>query len=708
MESDEQVNEHLKMQFKILQEQQQKRMQNLLEKKKEKQQSLTQGHPDGQKDIFGVSDDLALSTLDCPVAKEDFSKRLLEDEIEQLREQLRETVDENGRLYRLLKERDFEIKQLQKKIEEERLAMMGTGGLTGDVAASKIVQLAKQNRHLTAEAEKEKAKVKQLSHRIKELEKELHLSAAMLQSHGGKDGRPVRQTADGPLSPEMKALQDKLSAANLKVSECRNQLQTTKQELRVAQKLLGSEVGEDVNVQNLMSNPGMWRGRAQQILVLQGKVRELECQLGHAKNGTSLSCGDEDPTILTSPGKRSAQRNLQRIQSLEREKKEALEKLTSEHSSLQKDHEEVKKKLDASKARSQVLSSEVKTLKEQIATLLDKGKHDDELIDALMSQQKEMQVILKNLSQQEERNKECQQSLGKQLNVQEQKQNCVIEQLRQTLAEREAQVRALEENLISQVSHQQRLHRSEEGGSDSASTLSAESLEEENCTSASRKGDRVGRNTSTRITSNMGHTLVESAETSIPATDSSGRPVETNDLEAKDWKVQIAEYKALCLAAELERDKLVQLVGVLQKRVDDSSARVWAAEKQLQEQQRKSIALEQQLEKLRAEAGKNSVVSKAPFKGKAGQSNSSTRLSWSASEKKDPPSAELTEVPLESQIEDLSARLTVQMDENAGLKTALENLMKIKEEDFRAYQETMGQVKEIFLQALRQQKQERS
>ncbi|XP_077159115.1 coiled-coil domain-containing protein 13 isoform X2 [Paroedura picta] len=707
MDSDEQVNEHLKIQFKTLQEQQQKRMQNLLEKKKEKQQSPTKGHPDGQKDIFGVPDDLALSTLDCQVAKEDFSKRLLEDENEQLQQQLRETVDENGRLYRLLQERDFEIKQLQKKIEEERMALMGTGGLTGDVAASKIVQLAKQNRHLTAEAEKEKAKVKQLNHRIKELEKELHLATTVLQSHGGKDGQPVRKTAEGPLSPEMKSLQEKLSAANLKVSEYRNQLQTMKQELKVAQKLLGSEVGEDVSVQHLMSNPGSWRGRAQQILVLQGKVRELESQLGHGKSGTSLSCEEDDAAVLAGPGKKSAQRNALRIRSLEREKKEALEKLTGEHSALQKDHEEMKKKLDASKARNQVLSGEVKTLKEQISTLLDKGKHDDELIDALMSQQKEMQVILKNLSQQEERSKECQQSLGQRLNVQGQQQNCIIEQLRQTLAEREAQVRELEEK-VGQLTLQLRPRRPDEGRSDSASTLSTESLEEENSTSASGKGDYVGRNTSARIMSHMGHTLVDSAATSCPSTVSLGsvRPVEPDDLEAKAWKVQIAEYKALCLAAELERDRLVQLVGVLQKRLDESSAKVWEAEKKLQEEQRKSIALEQQLEKLRTEARKNSSQPKS--KGKAGQPLSNTRLSWSANEKKDPPSDELTEAPLESQIEDLSTRLAVQMDENAGLKTALENLLKIKEEDFRVYQESMGQVKEIFLQALRQQKQERS
>ncbi|XP_048366342.1 coiled-coil domain-containing protein 13 isoform X2 [Sphaerodactylus townsendi] len=706
MESDEQVNENLKMQLKTLQEQQQKRLQILLEKKKEKQQNLTKGQTDGPKDIFGVPDDLALSTLDCHVPKEDFGKRLLEDEIEQLHQQLRETVDENGRLYRLLKERDFEIKQLQKKIEEERLALMGTGGLPGDVAASKIVQLAKQNRHLTAEAEKGKTKVKQLNNRIKELEKELHLSKATVQSLGGKGGQPVLKTAEGPLSPEVKTLQDKLSAANLKVSEYRNQLQTMKQELKVVQKLLGSEVGEEVSVQNLMSNPGSWRGRAQQILVLQGKVRELENQLGRSKSSPSLSYGDQDACVLTEPGRKFDQRNLQRIRSLEREKKEALEKLTSEYSTLQRDHEEVKRKLEASKARNQVLSSEVKTLKEQISTLLDKGKHDDELIDALMSQQKEMQIILKNLSQQEERNKECRQSLGQQLNVQGQKQSCIIEQLKQTLAEREARVRELEEK-VGQLPLQH-LHRREEGRSDSASSLSAESLEEEHRTSASRKEDHIGRNTSVRIVSHMGHTLVDSAATSSSATVSPVRPLELDNSDVKAMTVQITEYRALCQAAEAERDRLVEMVGVLQKRVDESCTKVWEAEKKLQEQQRKTVALEQQLETLKTDAGKHSRAPKPPSKGKAGQPSGSTRLSWSTNEKQDPLPAELSEVPPESQIEDLSTRLTVQLDENAGLKAALENLRKIKEEDFRAYQETMGQIKEIFLQALRQHKQEKS
>lgn len=61
-----------------------------------------------------------------------------------------------------------------------------------------------------------------------------------------------------------------------------------------------------------------------------------------------------------------------------------MQKLTIDYEVLFEEHSDAKKKLEASKARNKVLSTEVKALKSQISTLLDKGKHDDELVDALL------------------------------------------------------------------------------------------------------------------------------------------------------------------------------------------------------------------------------------------------------------------------------------------------------------------------------------
>ncbi|XP_065438683.1 coiled-coil domain-containing protein 13 isoform X4 [Chrysemys picta bellii] len=719
MESDKGLNENLKIQFKALQEQQQKRLQNVMEKKKEKQHGQ-KGSNNNPKETFGVHDDLNLFKVDGQLSNEEISKRLLEDENEQLQDQLREVVDENGRLYKLVRERDFEIRQLQKKMEEERLALKGMSGLAGDVAATKIVELSKKNRELTAETESEKAKVKQLNNKVKELEKELQTALGKIQSLGGNDSGIKqsmlrRMEGNSPGSPELKALQEKLTAANFKAMELRNQLQTTKQELKMMQKLLASEVGEDVNIQNLLTISGSWRGRAQQILVLQGKLRELENQLGQGKSRASVSNADEEMLALTDPRKLSAQeKNLLRIRSLEKEKKEALEKLSGEHNTLQKDHEDVKKKLDASKARNKVLSNEVKALKGQILTLLEKGKHDDELIDALLNEQKQMHEILKHLSLQDEKNKESQQSLGQHLNSEAQKQSSLIGQLQQMVAEREAKIKELEEEMGLLTLQHQKKETIEEGSSDVADSPSSEHLEEQSFTlikPPASAGDHVGRIGSARTVSKMGHTLVESAATKpSPPSNSvaSGRLADTESPDLKVLQTQITEYKALCHAAEVERERLTELVTVLQKRVVESSDKVLEAEKKLQEERRRSVILEQHLEKMKMDAGKNSNNQKPFPRNKTGQSANSSRHTLTASDRKDLTAAQLSEVPLKSQIEELTTRLTIQLDENEALKTALESTVNMKEEDFKLYQETMGQVKEIFLQALRQQKQEKN
>nr|XP_030120019.3 coiled-coil domain-containing protein 13 isoform X6 [Taeniopygia guttata] len=584
MEPDGKVNEDFKSQFKAYQEQQQRRLQNLKEMKKEKQ--------DRQKDTGSTKETIrALSDLNLfkkgPPVNEDASKSLLEAENEQLQDQLREVRDENCRLYRLVSEKDFEIKELQRRVREERLALSGVSGLAGDVAATKIVELAKKNREVTAEFESERAKVKQLNHRVKELERELQAATEKIHSLGG-DAAGIKESTlkmlEGNLAenPEVKALQEKLSTANVKVTEYRNQLQNLKQELKLTQKILAKEVGEDVNIQNLMANSGNWRGRAQQILLLQTKVQELEHKLSHQKIRASLLEVDEGLLAFPDPRKLSVQeKNLLKIRSLEKEKKESLEKLSEQHSTLQKNHEELKKKLDASKARNQMLCAEVRTLKGQIGTLLEKGKHDDELIDALLSQQKQMQEILKGLSQKEDVNKGSQEMMGQHLEPEIQKKGTLIDELSKLVVDRERKVQMLEKE-IGQLILQDKSGAahppcSEHSGSPEGSGSS-----------------RAGR--------------TESAWSA--GTDSSSREALLG---------QIKRQSALCQAAKAEREKLLELVAVLEKRVEEISNNILETEKKLQEEEWQSDSLEQQLEKLQVDAGSSTSAQELALRSRKGE-----------------------------------------------------------------------------------------
>ncbi|XP_048166713.1 coiled-coil domain-containing protein 13 isoform X3 [Corvus hawaiiensis] len=698
MEPDIKVNEDFKSQFKAYQEQQQRRLQNVMERKKEKQNS--QRDTGSTRETLRALNDLNLFKIGPPV-NEDASKSVLEAENEQLQDQLREVWDENCRLYKLVSEKDFEIKQLQKTVQEERLALSGVSGLAGDVAATKIVELAKKNREITAEAESERTRVKQLNHKVKELERELQAAAEKIRSLGG-DAAGIKESTlkmlEGNLaeSPEVKALQEKLNAAHLKVTEYRNQLQSVKQELKLTQKLLANEVGEDVNIQSLLTRSGSWRGRAQQILLLQTKVRELEHKLNENKIRASLFEMEEGFLPFAGPRKLSIQeKNVLKIRSLEKEKKDSLEKLARQHNALQKSHEELKKKLDASRARNQMLCGEVKMLKEQIGTLLEKGKHDDELVDALLSQQKQMQEILKGLSQKEEENKESRQIMGHHLNNEIQQQNSLIEQLRELVAEREAMVKTLEEK-IGQLTHQKKSAHPWDGSGSaypSPSEHSGAPVEAGSC--------EPGRTESAWAVSTMGHRLVESAATEpfflrddIPP----GR------VAGQGWEVLQAEInRALFQATEVERDRLLELVTVLQKRVEESSDRVLEAEQKLQEERWRSDILEQQLEKLQVDSGSSTTAQKPPLRSTTGLSGLPLHVS-----DRNELSAALSKLPLEFQVKELITRLGLQLDENKALKATLENTLKKREEDFQLYQDTMKEVKNRFSRLVQQQKQEKS
>ncbi|GAB1598061.1 hypothetical protein Ahia01_000083000, partial [Argonauta hians] len=99
---------------------------------------------------FGAGDNLNLQLSDLPEYSPVVEEVSVDDSGE--KDIIRGLKDENGRLNQLVKEKQFEIKQLRKEINFQNNGMKLTE-ITNETAAFKIVELSKKLRQAVADLE---------------------------------------------------------------------------------------------------------------------------------------------------------------------------------------------------------------------------------------------------------------------------------------------------------------------------------------------------------------------------------------------------------------------------------------------------------------------------------------------------------------------------------------------------------------------------
>ncbi|CAG9800376.1 unnamed protein product [Chironomus riparius] len=178
------------------------------------------------------------------------------------------------------------------------------------------------------------------------------------QYERSKDPEPVQLS-------EVQMLTENLERTKKKLFEASNFNLQLKNELKIAHKCLQHEIGTDsVNFSQILNSTSNWRGRAQQIQMLQSKIAELRDKLENTETDSF------DANSLP----------LRRMESV---RKHEIDSLTKELDDCKNELDDLKYKVSALKIRNKNLSEEANNYKFKTLDLMEKSRNDDDYIKCL-------------------------------------------------------------------------------------------------------------------------------------------------------------------------------------------------------------------------------------------------------------------------------------------------------------------------------------
>ncbi|KAL2917242.1 hypothetical protein HK105_203307 [Polyrhizophydium stewartii] len=303
-----------------------------------------------------------------------------------LRARLAQLEQANSQLKFDLRNRDKEIKSLRKEMTAG-ITLAGTEDAIAETISKagagkdgKIIELAKKARRLTVAYEREKALNASLANQLKS-ESSQRKDQVTSQHKAPTNGEHDPQKDVGNHT-QVKSFKEKLAQPkqmSRKLEEERMTSMNLKSELRLAQKALVQEIGEEVPIQKILRGEiGSWRGRSEQIALLKDKVRDLSRKLA-SRAAAPAGAGESDREGSGADGREAIQR-------IEQVRRVELDRLSAELEQVRQEHAESRTRCDGLAARNRTLEREVKDLKCKLARMLGKSETDDQLVRALQEQ----------------------------------------------------------------------------------------------------------------------------------------------------------------------------------------------------------------------------------------------------------------------------------------------------------------------------------
>ena len=313
----------------------------------------------------------------------------------------------------------LELKLEEREIELEAARMSGGGGGGGgagmsDAREAKMKELARRAKAATMALGRERAKTAQLASELASLKQQQQQqqgppqggggggpsvagngavaagalgggAAARLEAAAARVGEAREGISSQDRERELKELRERLTATDRRLHETKIAVQSSKQELERYQRALKKEVGEDVSVAKLLDEASGAKGRAQQIALLNDKVKALTRRL-QSLDPTEEGGGAGGPGSPGSERDRGDERQRGALQKMDHDRHRELERLLLREQELSAEVVDSRKKSEAMGARIRNLELDVRGKKEKLKTLLDKSDADDQLVEALRTE----------------------------------------------------------------------------------------------------------------------------------------------------------------------------------------------------------------------------------------------------------------------------------------------------------------------------------